>query len=167
MFIEQQKETEKPKQKVLFSLQKNTFSYSDIWSLLALYRGKPINFRQICVNCIMEMLTIESRAQELCERGGEWPRLTVPNSPYGLCGSKATLKKAIAIKVRLCQHWVWQLKVLQSTAIYWVSAKKEKPPFCMYSWSLIEGGECMRRRMCQYNSVLFMCTLVCIFRIQK
>ena len=31
------------------------------------------------------------RAQELCERRGARPGLPVPNSPYGLCGHKATL----------------------------------------------------------------------------
>ena len=34
----------------------------------------------------------ESRAQELCESRGGRPGLPVPNSPYGLCGRKATLK---------------------------------------------------------------------------
>ena len=33
------------------------------------------------------------RAQELCERRGGRPGLPVPNSPYGLCGRKATLTK--------------------------------------------------------------------------
>ena len=32
------------------------------------------------------------RAQELCESRGGRPGLPVPNSPYGLCGRKATLK---------------------------------------------------------------------------
>ena len=31
------------------------------------------------------------RAQELCESRGGCPGLPVPNSPYGLCGRKATL----------------------------------------------------------------------------
>ena len=31
------------------------------------------------------------RGQELCESGGGRPGLLVPNSPYGLCGRKATL----------------------------------------------------------------------------
>ena len=31
------------------------------------------------------------RAQELCENRGARPGLPVPNSPYGLCGRKATL----------------------------------------------------------------------------
>ena len=31
------------------------------------------------------------RAQELCESGGGRPGLPVPNSPYGLCGRRATL----------------------------------------------------------------------------
>ena len=33
----------------------------------------------------------QSSAQELCERRGGRPGLTVPNGPYGLCGRKATL----------------------------------------------------------------------------
>ena len=33
----------------------------------------------------------EIRAQELCESGGGRPGLPVTNSPYGLCGRKATL----------------------------------------------------------------------------
>ena len=33
----------------------------------------------------------ECRAQELCESRGGRPELPVPNSPYGLCGRKATL----------------------------------------------------------------------------
>ena len=39
------------------------------------------------------------RVQELCERGGgrERPGLPVPNSPYGLCGRKATLNRAQAL----------------------------------------------------------------------
>ena len=31
------------------------------------------------------------RAQELCESRGGHPGLPVPDSPYGLCGRKATL----------------------------------------------------------------------------
>ena len=31
------------------------------------------------------------RARELCESRGGRPPLPVPNSPYGLCGRKATL----------------------------------------------------------------------------
>ena len=31
------------------------------------------------------------RAQELCESRGGRPGLPVPNSPYGVCGRKATL----------------------------------------------------------------------------
>ena len=31
------------------------------------------------------------RVQELCESRGGRPGLPVPNSPYGLCGRKATL----------------------------------------------------------------------------
>ena len=33
------------------------------------------------------------RAQELCESRGGRPGLSVPNSPYGLCGRKATLSE--------------------------------------------------------------------------
>ena len=34
---------------------------------------------------------LEFRVQELCESRGGRPGLPVPNSPYGLCGRKATL----------------------------------------------------------------------------
>ena len=33
------------------------------------------------------------RAQELCESRGGRPGLPVPNTPYGLCGRKATLNE--------------------------------------------------------------------------
>ena len=35
----------------------------------------------------------EARAQELCESRGGRPRPPVPNIPYRLCGSKATLEE--------------------------------------------------------------------------
>ena len=35
------------------------------------------------------------RAQELCESRGGHPGLPVPNSPYGLCGRKATLEHSV------------------------------------------------------------------------
>ena len=41
----------------------------------------------------LSRLENESRAQELCESQGEGPGLPVPNSPYGLCGRKATLEE--------------------------------------------------------------------------
>ena len=37
------------------------------------------------------MNCLEFRAQELCECRGGRPAPPVPNSPYGLCGRKATL----------------------------------------------------------------------------
>ena len=40
---------------------------------------------------ISTMVPLCTRAQELCESRGGRPRLPVPNSPYGLCGRKATL----------------------------------------------------------------------------
>ena len=39
----------------------------------------------------MELELILKRVQELCESRGGRPGLPVPNSPYGLCGRKATL----------------------------------------------------------------------------
>ena len=38
------------------------------------------------------------RAQELCESRGGCPGLPVPNSPYGLCGRKATLNSSCEIR---------------------------------------------------------------------
>ena len=46
------------------------------------------------------------RAQELCEGLGGRPGLPVPNSPYGLCGRKATLNSNVTISLRaqeLCE----------------------------------------------------------------
>ena len=34
-------------------------------------------------------------AQELCENRGGRPGVPVPNSPYGLCGCKATLNSLV------------------------------------------------------------------------
>ena len=44
---------------------------------------------------------LSSRAQELCESGGGRPGLLAPNSPYGLCGRKATLNLAYSPYVEL------------------------------------------------------------------
>ena len=69
------------------------------------------------------------RTQELCESRGGRPGLPVPNSPYGLCGRKATLKpqselwscvkvevavlsspslivRTVSVDVK--QHWTWR-----------------------------------------------------------
>ena len=35
------------------------------------------------------------RAQAVCEGPGGHPGLPVPNSPYGLCGREATLKRTL------------------------------------------------------------------------
>ena len=43
-------------------------------------------------------------AQELCESRGGLPGLPVPNSPYGLCGRKATLScdNEVTLELRSC-----------------------------------------------------------------
>ena len=43
---------------------------------------------------VKAILEEHSRAKELCESRGGRPGLPVPNSPYGLCGRKATLNSA-------------------------------------------------------------------------
>ena len=44
------------------------------------------------------------RGQELCKSGGGRPGLPVPNSPYGLCGRRATLNSNSNIIVQeLCE----------------------------------------------------------------
>ena len=44
------------------------------------------------------------RAQRLCESRGGRSRLPVPNSPFCLCGRKATLKKKHSVRVQeLCE----------------------------------------------------------------
>ena len=39
------------------------------------------------------MFTVGVRTQELCASRGGRPELPVPDSPYGLCGCKATLEE--------------------------------------------------------------------------
>ena len=39
------------------------------------------------------------RAQGLCESGGGRTGLSIPDSPYGLCGRKATLKLGVKVAV--------------------------------------------------------------------
>ena len=43
-------------------------------------------------------MTLKNRAQKLCGSRGGCPGLPVPDSPYGLCGHKATLKN----RAQLC-----------------------------------------------------------------
>ena len=45
-----------------------------------------------------------ARAQELCESRGGRPGFLVPNSPYGLCGRKATLNLNLRYQAEL---WIW------------------------------------------------------------
>ena len=49
------------------------------------------------------------RDQELCESGGGRPGLPVPNSPYGLCGRKATL---IIMIMEICEAATLPFKAL-------------------------------------------------------
>ena len=44
----------------------------------------------------MVSVDVKLRAQELCESRGGRPGLPVPNSPYGLCGRKATVNLSSA-----------------------------------------------------------------------
>ena len=41
--------------------------------------------------CLLPPHKLKRRAQKLCKSRGGRPGLPVPNSPYGLCGRKATL----------------------------------------------------------------------------
>ena len=52
-------------------------------------------------------------AQDLCESGGGRPGLPVPNSPYGLCGRKATL-----IIMEICEAATPRLKALNKHNTY-------------------------------------------------
>ena len=62
------------------------------------------------------------RAQELCESRGGRRGLPVPNSPYGLCGRKATLKKKKKKKVR-------KVVYAQSTCtVIWRRRRRTKTP---------------------------------------
>ena len=51
-------------------------------------RGQAVQHRMKDRVCTAGRAT---RAQELCESRGGLPGFPVPNSPYGLCGRKATL----------------------------------------------------------------------------
>ena len=50
-----------------------------------------VSIRQRVYIYIRTMHVRSVRAHELCESRGGRPGLPVPNSPYGLCGRKATL----------------------------------------------------------------------------
>ena len=55
------------------------------------------------------------RAQELCESRGGRPGLPVLNSPYGLCGGKATLNEENSC---LCRHLSQTLPCLRVHSIH-------------------------------------------------
>ena len=75
------------------------------------------------------------RAQELCESGGGRPGLPVPDSPYGLYGSKATLKKKKKKAVRRVRDWLtdWLTRTEQTrngsglvrNPIWWWGGEKQ------------------------------------------
>ena len=53
--------------------------------------GSP-SLTVLCCLCGREAtINVFPRARQLCEGRGDRPGLPVPNSPYGLCGRKATL----------------------------------------------------------------------------
>ena len=69
---------------LLYVLQLNALTQREFCSFLCLnvdwiYRNIRI------VKCL------KNRVQELCESRGGHPGLSVPRSPYGLCGRKATV----------------------------------------------------------------------------
>ena len=47
---------------------------------------------------VVVVIAADVRAQELCESRGGRPGLPVPDSPYGLCGRKATLNLNAALQ---------------------------------------------------------------------
>ena len=57
-------------------------------SLISLMVSVDIKHHVYFVDVMQHRL---NRARELCESRGGRPGLPVPNSPYGLCGRKATL----------------------------------------------------------------------------
>ena len=98
------------------------------WCTLRLHKGQSVQHRMKDRVCTAGRAT---RAQELCESRGGLPGLPVPNSPYGLCGRRAAVKRIQISKVRSCvkedmevlaspslivlnmvsvdvkQHWTW------------------------------------------------------------
>ena len=49
------------------------------------------------------MVAQKFRAQELCESRGGRPGISVPNTPYGLCGRRETLNETIHRAQELCE----------------------------------------------------------------
>ena len=82
------------------------------------------------------------RAQELCESRGDRPGLPVPNSPYGLCGRKATLENRTQ---ELCQIEVADLGSPSLTVlVVYVDVKLLREPRAVstgrWSWALTQWG---------------------------
>ena len=57
------------------------------------------------------------RVQELCKCRGGRPGLPVPNSPYGLCGRKATLNEQLAHPTELRSCVKVEVAVLGSPSL--------------------------------------------------
>ena len=61
-----------------------------VWSVrVCSWCGLFVCAAGVVCSCVHKVCGL--RAQELCESGGGRPGFLVTNSPYGLCGSKATL----------------------------------------------------------------------------
>ena len=77
------------------SADDNNVGQSYLWRLMACFfpcTTKPVIHSFCFVPRIIATATIFNfRAQQLCESRGGRPGLPVPNSPYDLCGRKATL----------------------------------------------------------------------------
>ena len=58
------------------------------------------------------------RVQELCESRDGRPELPVPNSPYGLCGRKATLEREEWTAACWLKHRVCACTAINSTATF-------------------------------------------------
>ena len=67
------------------------------------------------------LLKTQFRVQELCESRDGRPGLPVPNSPYGLCGRKATLnfKTRVVLNTRkMCKCFRFLASCLASISVY-------------------------------------------------
>ena len=62
--------------------------------------GSPsLTVRTVSVDVKQHLLMNTFRVLELCESRGGRPGIPVPNSPYGLCGRKATLNLNLTAQV--------------------------------------------------------------------
>ena len=76
------------------------------------------------------------RAQKLCESRGGRPGLSVPNSPYGLCGRKVTVNLTFNVQANAKVGWLLIVWIFMSTST--AQGQLRTNHRCIYSYSI--GG---------------------------